>query len=109
MNIAHGETRTLDLGAITLARDWGWAPEYVEAMRRMLDRDTPEDFAIATGETHALEEFVEATFDRLQLDWRDHVVTSDVYLRPADIQYSSGDASKTERLLGWKHRRKCMT
>lgn len=106
LDIATGMAQTLELGNINLARDWGWAPEYVDAMARMLDRDVPEDFVIATGETHTLEEFVIAAFARLGLEWRDHVIISDTLYRPTDIQYSSGDASKAERLLGWKAQKK---
>jgi GDPmannose 4,6-dehydratase len=106
MDVATGRARTLELGVVTLARDWCWAPEYVDAMARMLDRDTPEDFVIATGETHSLEEFVAASFACFGLEWRDHVVSNDSLVRPTDIQYSSGNASKAELLLGWKAQKK---
>jgi GDPmannose 4,6-dehydratase len=104
MAVAAGRSRTLTLGLLSLSRDWGWAPEYVDAMARMLDSDAPEDFVIATGETNSLEDFVRVTFDCFGLDWREHVVTSEALYRPMDITYSSGNPSKAERLLGWRAR-----
>jgi GDPmannose 4,6-dehydratase len=89
-----------------LARDWGWAPEYVDAMGRMLERDTPEDFVIATGETNTLEDFVATAFSCFGLDWRDHVVLNPTFLRPLDITFSSASPAKAERLLGWKATKK---
>ncbi len=102
VEIAEGRGDTVELGMLTIARDWGWAPEYVDAMARMLDRDTPEDFVIATGETSTLEDFVAAAFAGVGLNWRDHVVENPALHRPIDILYSSGDPSKAARLLGWK-------
>jgi GDPmannose 4,6-dehydratase len=101
MDIANGRADSLSLGALNLARDWGWAPEYVDAMGRMLDRDTPEDFVIATGETNTLEDFVSTTFSCFGLDWRKHVVLNPTFLRPSDIAFSSGNPAKAARLLGW--------
>jgi len=106
MAVAAGRSCTLALGVLSLSRDWGWAPEYVDAMARMLDLQTPEDFVIATGETNTLEDFVRATFDCFGLDWREHVVTSQGFFRPTDITYSSGNPLKAERILGWKARNK---
>ena len=102
VEIAAHRSHTIELGMLNIARDWGWAPEYVDAMAGMLDLDTPEDFVIATGETHALEDFVAAAFACVGLNWRDHVVENPVLHRPLDIMYSSGDPSKAARLLGWK-------
>jgi GDPmannose 4,6-dehydratase len=102
MDVATGRAQFLHLGALTLARDWGWAPEYVDAMTRMLDRDTPEDFVIATGETNTLGDFVAAAFSCFGLDWREHVAFSSEFVRPLDISFSSGNPSKANRLLGWK-------
>jgi GDPmannose 4,6-dehydratase len=102
VEIASGRGGTIELGPLGIARDWGWAPEYVDAMARMLDLDTPEDFVIATGETHTLEEFVAAVFGCVGLDWREHVVDNPALHRPIDIMYSSGNPSKAARLLGWK-------
>jgi GDPmannose 4,6-dehydratase len=101
-DISEGKQSILELGALELSRDWGWAPEYVDAMRRMLDYPEPEDFVIATGETHSLEDFVAASFACFDLDWRRHVVVSDSFRRPSDIAYSSGDPRKARRLLGWE-------
>jgi GDPmannose 4,6-dehydratase len=106
MDVAAGRTRTLELGSLALARDWGWAPEFADAMVRIIEYGTPEDFVVATGETNTLEDFVAAAFACFKLDWRDHVVRNDVFLRPTDIAYSSGDAGKAERLLGWKATKK---
>jgi GDPmannose 4,6-dehydratase len=100
-DIAEGKQSVLELGALDLSRDWGWAPEYVEAMRRMLEQPTPEDFVIATGESHSLKEFVAASFACFDLDWREHVIVSDAFRRPSDIVHSSGDPSKARDLLGW--------
>ncbi len=106
VEIAAGRAGTLELGMLNIARDWGWAPEYVDAMARMLDRETPEDFVIATGETHTLEDFVAAAFARVGRNSRDHVIDNPAFHRPIDILYSSGDPSKAARLLGWKAEKK---
>jgi GDPmannose 4,6-dehydratase len=106
VEIAAGRVGTLELGMLNIARDWGWAPEYVDAMARMLDRETPEDFVIATGETHTLEDFVAAAFASVGRSWRDHVIDNPALHRPADILYSSGNPSKAARLLGWKAEKK---
>lgn len=106
MDVAAGRARTLELGSLALARDWGWAPEFADAMARIIEHGAPEDFVVATGETNTLEAFVAATFACFKLDWRDHVVRNDVFLRPSDIAYSSGDPGKAERLLGWKATKK---
>ncbi len=106
MKVAAGRTRTLELGGLSIARDWGWAPEYVDAMIRILDSDRPDDFVIATGETNTLEDFVAAAFACFKLDWREHVVINSALLRPTDIIFSSGNPSKAERLLGWKASKK---
>jgi GDPmannose 4,6-dehydratase len=106
MDVATGRARTLELGNLALARDWGWAPEFADAMVRMIEFGSPEDFVVATGETNTLEAFVEATFACFKLDWREHVVRNDAFLRPSDIAYSSGDPGKAERLLGWKATKK---
>jgi GDPmannose 4,6-dehydratase len=102
VEIAAGRASTLELGTLKCARDWGWAPEYVDAMVRTLERDTPEDFVIATGETNMLEDFVAAAFACVGRNWRDHVIDNSALYRPIDILYSSGNPSKAARLLGWK-------
>jgi GDPmannose 4,6-dehydratase len=110
--IAQGSKETLTLGNLKIRRDWGWAPEYVDAMWRMLQCETAQDFIISTGVSHSLEEFVDASFAELGLDWRDHTTASDALLRPSDISEGKGDATKAERILGWKaqaHMRKVIT
>jgi GDPmannose 4,6-dehydratase len=100
--IAKGSEEKLTLGNLKIRRDWGWAPEYVDAMWRMLQCETAHDFIVATGVSHSLEDFVEETFAQLHLDWRDHTVASESLLRPSDITDGKGDASKAKRMLGWK-------
>jgi GDPmannose 4,6-dehydratase len=100
-DIAEGRLSVLELGALDLSRDWGWAPEYVDAMQRMLDHPDPADFVIATGETHSLKDFVAGCFSCFGLDWRNHVVTGDAFRRPTDILCSSGNPRKARDLLGW--------
>jgi GDPmannose 4,6-dehydratase len=100
--IRQGLQQTLTLGNLDAKRDWGYAPEYVEAMWRMLQRDEPEDFVIATGETHSVQEFIEEAFSIAGLDWRRHVVTDDSYRRPAEVDLLVGDASKAKAELAWE-------
>ena len=100
--IAKGSTEKLTLGNLSIQRDWGWAPEYVEAMWKILQRDVPDDFVIATGVSHSLEDFVRETFAQLGLNWRDHTVVSDSFYRPTDITHGKGNPGKAERLLKWK-------
>jgi GDPmannose 4,6-dehydratase len=100
--IASGSEEMLRLGNISIERDWGWAPEYVEAMWLMLQRAEPEDFVIATGETHSLEEFVAEAFRCFGLNWRDHVISDPSLYRPTDISVGRGNPAKAERVLGWK-------
>jgi GDPmannose 4,6-dehydratase len=100
--IAQGSTEKLELGKLNIVRDWGWAPEYVEAMWRMLQQDKADDFIIATGEVNSLEDFVHCTFDSLELNWRDHVVTNRALFRPTDLFWSQGNPAKAKRLLGWQ-------
>ncbi len=100
--IAGGSTERLQLGNISIARDWGWAPEYVEAMWSMLQQEAPEDYVIATGQTNTLEEFVAKTFQTLGLDWREHVSSDPSLLRPSEIMISRGNPAKAYRQLGWQ-------
>ncbi len=100
--IACGSEETLKLGNISIARDWGWAPEYVDAMWKMLQLEVPEDFVIATGEERKLEEFIALTFSSLQLDWRDHVEIDSSLLRPSDIMHGCGNPEKAFKVLGWR-------
>jgi GDPmannose 4,6-dehydratase len=105
--IAAGEQDRLQLGNLTIQRDWGWAPDYVEAMWMMLQREKPEDFVIATGYTYSLEQFAEYAFAAVGLDWRKYVVSDETMLRPTDIIIGKADPSKANNLLGW-HAKKVM-
>lgn len=102
--IAAGSGQKLCLGRLDIARDWGWAPEYVEAMWMMLQQPDPDDYVIATGETNTLESFVASAFSLLGMDWREHVEQSPEFFRPTDILINRADPSKAERKLGWKAR-----
>jgi GDPmannose 4,6-dehydratase len=99
--IASGSGEKLVLGRLDIARDWGWAPEYVEAMWLMLQAERPEDFVIATGQTYTLEDFVAEAFSCVDLDWRDHVIQETSLFRPTDLTMSRADPSKAERVLKW--------
>lgn len=100
--IASGATEKLQLGRMDISRDWGWAPEYVDAMWRMLQQSEPEDFVIATGASYTLEEFVDAAFSTLGLNWHDHVEQLEQLLRPTDLLMSRADPGQAERQLQWK-------
>ncbi|HSK19864.1 MAG TPA: GDP-mannose 4,6-dehydratase [Longimicrobiales bacterium] len=102
--IAAGENATLRLGNLDIRRDWGWAPEYVEAMWSMLQQDEPDDFVIATGGNHSLEEFVATAFAHCGLDWRDHVEVDPSLFRPSELMENSGDPGRAAALLGWQAR-----
>jgi GDPmannose 4,6-dehydratase len=106
VGIARGGPDKLTLGDIGVRRDWGWSPEYVDAMWRMLQIDQPEDFVIATGESNALEDFVATAFAEVGLDWRRHVVQDAALFRPSEIRHNCGNASKARTLLGWEARMK---
>lgn len=92
----------LSLGNISIYRDWGWAPEYIEAMWLMLQRERPEDFVIATGKSVSLEYFIEKAFSYHGLSWKNHVLIDSSFLRPSDIEYGAADPRKAESILGWK-------
>jgi GDPmannose 4,6-dehydratase len=100
--IAAGSKEVLKLGNLDIYRDWGWAPDYVEAMWRILQHHEPDDFVVATGEMRSLLDFVNSTFEHLGLDPAAHFSTDDGLIRPADIARSVGDSSKAKRLLGWQ-------
>lgn len=91
----------LYLGNLDARRDWGFAGDYVEAMWRMLQQDEPDDFAIATGESHSVKEFLEETFSLLDLDWQDYVEIDPRYFRPTEVDYLLGDPGKARRKLNW--------
>jgi GDPmannose 4,6-dehydratase len=100
--IRLGLADELALGNLDAERDWGYAKDYVEAMWRMLRRDEPDDFVIATGEAHSVRECVEIAFDHAGVDVESHVVVDPAFLRPAEVDHLIGDASKARRLLGWQ-------
>ncbi|MDX6617508.1 MAG: GDPmannose 4,6-dehydratase, partial [Solirubrobacterales bacterium] len=100
--IQAGMQEKLFLGNLDAKRDWGYAPDYVEAMWMMLQAEEPEDFVVATGETHSVREFVEVAFARVDLDWNDHVEIDERYYRPSEVDILLGDASRVKEKLGWE-------
>ena len=100
--IKAGMQDKLYLGNLDASRDWGYAPEYVEAMWMILQQDEPDDFVIATGEAHTVREFVELAFDRVGLDWQGRVEIDPSYFRPAEVESLCGDPAKAREKLGWK-------
>ena len=102
--IKLGLQQKLYLGNLEARRDWGYAPDFVEAMWLMLQQETPEDFVIATGESHSVQEFLEEAFGYLDLDWREHVEIDPRYFRPTEVGHLLGDASKARARLGWQPR-----
>jgi GDPmannose 4,6-dehydratase len=107
--VTHGAARIkaglateLRLGNLDAQRDWGYAADYVRAMHAMLQRDTPDDFVIATGETHSVRELCEVAFRAVGLDYVDHVVIDPAFIRPAEVDLLVGDATKARTELGWK-------
>jgi GDPmannose 4,6-dehydratase len=102
--IKAGMQDKLYLGTLDAKRDWGYAPEYVEAMWLMLQQDQPDDYVIATGESHTVGEFVELAFAHAGLDWKRHVEIDPRYFRPAEVDSLCGDPSKAREQLGWKAR-----
>jgi GDPmannose 4,6-dehydratase len=104
VRIARGSKEKLVLGNMDIYRDWGWAPDYVEAMWIILQQDEPDDFVIATGREHSLRDFVRDVFDHLGVDWAEHVVTDPSLFRPSDITRSCGNSAKARKKLGWRAR-----
>jgi GDPmannose 4,6-dehydratase len=100
--IAAGSGEKLQLGNISIARDWGLASEYVDGMWRILQQDAPGDYVLATGETNTLENFVAETFAQLGLVWQEHVSSDPSLLRPSEIMVSRGNPGKAARELGWR-------
>jgi len=100
--IKAGLQKELYLGNLDAKRDWGYAPEFVEAQWRILQQDHGDDFVIATGETHSVREFLEVAFSYANLDWNDYVKIDPRYLRPAEVDLLIGDASKAKKILGWQ-------
>lgn len=104
--ISSGSDEKLILGRLNIQRDWGWAPEYVDAMWRMMQQEKADDYIIASGETNSLEDFVAEAFTAVGLDWRDHVRSEPALFRPTDLAFSQGCADKAFRKLGWKAKNK---
>jgi GDPmannose 4,6-dehydratase len=104
--IATGKQKELLLGNLSARRDWGYAPEYVYAMWLMLQQSVPDDFVIATGETHWISELLDIAFTRVGLDWTDWVRMDDKYFRPTEVDILQGDSSKAKRALGWEPKTK---
>ena len=100
--IRAGSQERLALGNLSIRRDWGWAPDYVEVMWRMLQRDQPDDFVVASGVAHSLEEFVASAFLEVGLNWQDHIDYDPSLVRSSDIMYSLGDPSKAAEALDWR-------
>ena len=101
--ISRGLQDSLELGSLESRRDWGWAPDYVDALQRAVSADAPDDFVIATGVTHSISDFVSAAFARVGIsDWTSLVTINDAFSRPVDPAEQVGDASKARELLGWK-------
>jgi GDPmannose 4,6-dehydratase len=102
--IKHGRAKDLRLGNLDAKRDWGFAGDYVDAMWRMLQQDQPDDYVIATGETHSVREFLEEAFSHAGLHWQDHVKVDPKYFRPAEVDLLLGDPTKAAEKLGWRPR-----
>ncbi len=100
--IVAGQQKTLHMGNLDAKRDWGYAKDYVKAMWLMLQQDAPDDYVVATGETHSVEEFLDLSFGHVNLNWRDYVAFDDRYLRPAEVDLLIGDPTKTKEKLGWQ-------
>jgi GDPmannose 4,6-dehydratase len=97
-------SKELRLGNLDARRDWGFAGDYVEAMWLMLQQDSPDDYVIATGETHTVERLVDVAFSHAGLKWKDYVRQDPAFLRPAEVDLLIGDPSKAHKQLGWKPR-----
>jgi GDPmannose 4,6-dehydratase len=100
--ISRGSTEKLVLGDLGMSRDWGWAPEYVEAMWQILQAEQADDFVVATGEANSLQDFVAEAFTCFGLDWTEHVQHSDQFTRPNEIPWSQGNPEKAHKMLGWR-------
>jgi GDPmannose 4,6-dehydratase len=105
-HILAGLQDKLYLGNLDAKRDWGYAKEYVEAMWLMLQQPEPDDYVVATGETHSVREFLEEAFGHVSLDWKKHVAMDERYLRPSEVDLLLGDASKAKHQLGWEPKTK---
>jgi GDPmannose 4,6-dehydratase len=100
--ISKNDSKKLHLGNLSIRRDWGWAPEYVEAMYLMLQKDEPDDFVIATGESFSLQEFVAEAFSYFSLNWNDYVISDPNFMRPTELNISRGNPQKAYKILNWQ-------
>ncbi len=100
--IVAGQQKKLYLGNVDTKRDWGYAKDYVKAMWLMLQQDAPDDYVVATGETHSVKEFLDIAFGHVNLDWHEYVAFDERYLRPAEVDLLIGDATKAKQALGWE-------
>ena len=104
--IANGSKEKLKLGNLDIKRDWGWAPEYVEVMWRMMQQKDPEDYVIATGETNSLQDFCQTVFNELDLDWKKYTTVDKSQFRPSEIMVNRGSSKKAKSKLGWQAKTK---
>jgi GDPmannose 4,6-dehydratase len=102
--ILAGKAKQIQLGNLDAKRDWGFAGDYVDAMWRMLQQDSPDDYVVATGETHSVREFLEEAFSYVGLDWREHVVVDPKFFRPSEVDLLLGDPTKAQKALGWERK-----
>jgi GDPmannose 4,6-dehydratase len=100
--IKAGKQKELFLGNLDAERDWGYAPEYIEAMWMILQQERPDDFVLGTGESHSVREFLEEAFSYVSLDWRDYIKTDPHYYRPTEVDYLLADPAKAKQMLGWE-------
>jgi GDPmannose 4,6-dehydratase len=100
--IRHGLETKIYLGNLEAKRDWGFAGDYVEAMWMMLQQDKPDDYVVATGESHSVGEVLDVAFGTLELDWKKYVEIDPRYFRPTEVDHLRGDSGKARRTLGWK-------
>jgi GDPmannose 4,6-dehydratase len=100
--ILRGERTQIALGNLDARRDWGFARDYMDGAWQMLQQDAPDDYVLATNETHSVQDFLQEAFDYAGLDWREHVTTDERFLRPAEVDVLIGDYSKAKAKLGWE-------
>jgi len=101
-DILKGKQSKIFLGNLDAKRDWGYAPDYTEAMWRILQQDKPDDFVIATGELHSVKDFAKKAFEVVGKNWKDYIVINKEYIRPSEVDHLCGNASKAKEVLGWK-------
>ena len=102
IEISQGNNQELRLGNIDIVRDWGWAPEYVEAMHLIMQQEEADDFVVATGDSHSLKDFLSYTFSYFDLDWEEYVTIDESLYRPSDIYVNRGNPEKVRSMLGWE-------